>query len=78
MACIALLPPPMAMATTEFARLIGYEVSAPWRLEQTIRTANSAHELGRGHRQERRPAAADAVGNFRKRLRGCRPFVTFL
>jgi hypothetical protein len=31
MACMTLLAPSMAMATTQFARVIGYEVSAPWQ-----------------------------------------------
>ncbi len=36
------------------------------------RTATSAHELGRGHRQEWHPAAPDAVDAFGKPLRRCR------
>ena len=30
MACMTLLAQPMAMATTQLARVIRYEVSAPW------------------------------------------------
>ncbi len=33
MPCMTLLEQPMAMATTQFARVIPFEVSAPW-LEQ--------------------------------------------
>ena len=33
MACITLLPQPMAMATTQLTRVIRYENSAPWRSE---------------------------------------------
>jgi hypothetical protein len=35
MACMTLFVQPMAMATTQLARVIGYEVSAPWP-EQNI------------------------------------------
>jgi hypothetical protein len=37
MACITLLAQPVAMATTQFARVIGYEVSAPWQEQNTER-----------------------------------------
>jgi hypothetical protein len=37
MACMTLLAQPMAMATTQLARAIGYEVSAPWQHENTER-----------------------------------------
>jgi hypothetical protein len=37
MACITLLAQPMAMATTQLARVIRYEVSAPWQEQNTER-----------------------------------------
>ena len=37
MACITLLTPQVAMATTQFERVIGYEVSAPWQESNTER-----------------------------------------
>jgi hypothetical protein len=37
MACMTLLAQPVAMATTQFARVIGYEVSAPWQEQNTGR-----------------------------------------
>jgi hypothetical protein len=37
MACITLLSPQVAMATTQFERVIGYEVSAPWQDSSTER-----------------------------------------
>ena len=38
MACIALLAPPVAMATTQLERVIRYDVSAPWQLKQNPRS----------------------------------------
>ncbi|MFZ0774574.1 MAG: hypothetical protein ACLP56_15460 [Candidatus Sulfotelmatobacter sp.] len=35
MACMTLLAPPVAMATTQLARVIRYEVSAPWQEQNT-------------------------------------------
>jgi hypothetical protein len=35
MACITLFPSPVTMATTQLARKIHYEVSAPWQSEPT-------------------------------------------
>jgi hypothetical protein len=37
MACITFLAQPMAMATTQFARVIRYEASAPWQEQNTRR-----------------------------------------
>jgi hypothetical protein len=37
MACMTLLAAPVAMATTQLARVSGYEVSAPWLGENTDR-----------------------------------------
>jgi len=37
MACMTLLALPMAMATTQLARVIRYEVSAPWQEQNTGR-----------------------------------------
>ena len=34
MACTLLLVPPVAMATTQFARVIRYNVPVPWQPEQ--------------------------------------------
>jgi hypothetical protein len=34
---MTLLAQPVAMATTQFARVIGYEVSAPWQEQNTGR-----------------------------------------
>jgi hypothetical protein len=73
MASITLVIPPMAMATTQFARVIGYEVSAPWQSEPT--TGRQILHLNwvvvtdkNGSRRLR-----NAVGKFRKLLRRCRP-----
>jgi hypothetical protein len=38
MACITLLTPSMAMATTQLARTVRYEGSAPWQEQHTERT----------------------------------------
>jgi len=35
MACLTLFASPVAMATTQLARVIRYEVSAPWQTEPT-------------------------------------------
>jgi hypothetical protein len=37
MACMILIAQPMAMATTQLARVIGHEVSAPWQVQNTGR-----------------------------------------
>jgi hypothetical protein len=37
MACITLLTSQVAMATTQFERVIDYEVSAPWQEQSTVR-----------------------------------------
>jgi len=37
MACMTLFGQPMAMATTRLARVIRYEVSAPWQEQSTER-----------------------------------------
>jgi hypothetical protein len=37
MACMTLLAPPVAMATTQLARVIRYEVSASWHEQDTER-----------------------------------------
>lgn len=37
MTCMTFLAPPMAMATTPLARVIRYEVSAPWQEQRTER-----------------------------------------
>jgi len=37
MACLTLLAQPMAMATTQLARVIRYEVSVPWLEQNTGR-----------------------------------------
>jgi len=37
MACMTLLAQPMAMATTQLARVIRYEVSAPWEEQNSGR-----------------------------------------
>ncbi len=37
MACMTLLAPPVAMATTQLTRVSGYEVFAPWQAENTDR-----------------------------------------
>jgi hypothetical protein len=37
MACMTSLAQPMAMATTQLARVIRYEASAPWQIHNTGR-----------------------------------------
>ena len=60
MACISLVTP-LAMATTELARVIHYE-DADVAIRWHCGTQSPKHELGRGHRQCGQPEAANAVG----------------
>jgi hypothetical protein len=61
MACTEFLAPPVAMATTQFARNIGSHVSITRAVGTEQSTEPPAHELGRGHRQERRSRTAHAL-----------------
>jgi len=36
MACMTLFAPPMAMATTQLARVVQYESASTWQLESTV------------------------------------------
>jgi hypothetical protein len=64
--CMTALAQPMAMATTELARVIRYDISAP-RQEQN--TGHTPRELGCGHRQGRQPRAPHAMGGRGRLLR---------
>ena len=65
MTCMTALAQPMAMATTELARVIRYFRPAVGTKHGT----HSAHELGRGHRQCRQPRAPHAMGGRGRLLR---------
>jgi hypothetical protein len=60
MACMTLLTQPVAMATTQLARVIRYEVSAPWQEHASGR--QPAPELGRGRRQKMADACPACSG----------------
>ena len=62
MACMTLFVQPLAMATTQLARVVQYEEASTTHLEVKVERSPLRMSWGRGHRRRSKAAPAYALG----------------